>query len=222
MLSYLNDKKLKQDMVKEMELHLKQDQFIKGVYSKTNGIFKGCSIGCAIDSLNRIKNKTIPYSQHSGLETELGIPKWLARLNDTLYEGLPTEKAGKFSVDFLKAIPVGVNLDIVRHKLCAFILTGNIQRVLALKIKDDLKEKIVIALKMVLELHEKTILNGAWDDSAWSTARSAAESVARSAAWAAAWSATRSSAWSAAESAAWSAAEYVKYAEELLRLLKEV
>src|SRR3990172_5464801 len=106
MLSYLNDEKLKEDMVREMESHLEQDQFIKGNYSLMNGKFKGCSIGCAVDSLNRIKGKALKYDRHLNFEEELGIPEWLAKLNDIIFEGLPEKEAGQFSVDFLKVIPV--------------------------------------------------------------------------------------------------------------------
>jgi hypothetical protein len=68
--------------------------------------------------------------------------------------------------------------------------------------------------------------SAAW--SAESAAGSAAWSAARSAAWSAAWSAARSAAWSAAwsaaRSAAWSAARsaaYGRYANHLIKLLKE-
>ena len=45
MKSYLNDPKLKELMVEEMESHHKNDQIIKGTYGKMNGMFKGCAIG---------------------------------------------------------------------------------------------------------------------------------------------------------------------------------
>ena len=51
LISYKNDKELKSMMIEEMKLHQKQDQLIKGVYSKINGVFKGCAVGCSIHSL---------------------------------------------------------------------------------------------------------------------------------------------------------------------------
>ena len=203
MLSYLNDKKLKTAIVKEMKEHQKHDQFIKGSYGKENGIFKGCSVGCAVHSLNRIKGITIPYGSHSRLAEAIGIPEWLWLLNDTLFENLPDGENSQFSVDFLNAVPVGVDLTSVRWKFCAFILKENIERVLLLDIKDEIKKQVVDAIRGVLVLHEEAIKTRSAAESAWSAAESA-------------WSAVRSAASSAARLDA-----YQRYAKELLKLLSE-
>jgi hypothetical protein len=205
MQSYLNDPKLKRDFVKEVKWHQDQDKIIKGTYQEgSNGDFKGCAVGCSIHSLNRMKGKSYDTSKHKVYETELGIPEWLARLEDAIFEGLPNKLAMKWPLRFAKAIPVGVNLEPVKWKISIFILSESIERVLGLDISDDLKKQVVDAIRDVLVVHEQAIKTGVW---ARSAARSAAESAAESAAWSAAWSA-RSAAWSAAESArsaAWSA-----------------
>ena len=199
MLSYKSDKKLKSMMVKEMKLHQEQDAIIKGAYGKENGIFKGCAVGCAVRSLNLKMNKHYAYGDHTAYEKELGLPEWLARLEDKIFEGLPDDEAKRFPVEFLKSIPVGVNLDSVKWKFCSFILRENIERVLALTIDEALKKQVVDAIRQCLALQEKAIKTGKFDESAES----------------AAWSAARSAAWSS-ESAA-----YTNYKNELLRLLKE-
>jgi len=174
LLSFHNDKKIKEKYVNRLQAHAEADEFIKGQYWE-NG--KGCAVGCTIHS-----------SQHDAYETELGIPEWLARLEDSIFEGLGNGQAKEFAVDFLLAIPVGVNLEPVKWKFCAFILKGGIDSVLKLAIADDLKQKVVESIQGVLSLHEKAIRTGQWDESA---------------AWSAAWSA------------------YKRYADELLRLLKD-
>lgn len=211
LLSYKNDVKLKKSFVAEIEKHRKADQIIKGTYGEENGKWRGCAVGCSIHSLNRMQGKTYSTSDHSVYEKALGIPEWLARLEDTIFEGLPIEEAKKWPTKFSKAVPVGVNLNPVKWRFCAFILKENIERVLKLKIKDSLKEQVVKAIQGVLSLHENAIKTGIWDESA---ARSA-----RSAAWSAE-SAARSAGWSARSARSARSAEYQKYAKELLRLLK--
>ncbi len=183
-----------------------------------NGKWKGCAVGCSIHSLNIQLKKNYETNNHKVYETALGIPEWLARLEDTIFEGLTVEESKLWPERFAKAIPVGVNLEPVKWKFCSYLLKDNIDRVLTLNISDDLKKQVVDAIRQVLVVHQEAIKTGEFSESA---ARSAAWSAARSAAWSAAWSAAES----AAESAAWSAtrsATYTKYAKELLRLLKSV
>ena len=197
--AYKNDKTLKTKFLKEIKWHEEQDKIIQGTYGEgSNGDWKGCAVGCSIHSLNRMKDKKFTTSDHSIYETELGIPEWLARLEDTIFEGLPVEEAKKWPLRFSKAIPVGANLEPVKWKFCAFILSENIERVLSLDIDEDLKKQVVDSIRGVLTLHSEAIKTGEWDESAARSAESAA--------------------WSA-ESAE-SAAAYERYADKLIELLK--
>src|SRR3990167_11066658 len=126
LLSFHNDQKVKEKYVKRLEEHHKLDQIIQKETWKSG---RGCAVGCTLEKYD-----------HKAYETELGLPEWLARLEDTLFEGLPANKAPKFAVDFLTSIPVGVNLDRVKWKFCSFILKENIERVLSLKnISEELR-----------------------------------------------------------------------------------
>jgi hypothetical protein len=214
MLSYHNDEGLKTMVVAEMKKHQEQDQFIKGRYSEQeDGIFKGCAVGCTIDSINKVLGKSYDESSHSVFEETIGVPEWLARLQDTLFEHLPKDENSQFAVDFLDAIPVGVKLGPVKWKFCAFILKENIDRVTSLSnLPDEIRENIVESIRKVLKVHESAIEIGAWNDSAAASAAESADSAAfaaRSAAWYAAASAAESarSAAAAARSAAFAAAE---------------
>src|SRR6188768_1895204 len=120
MLSYHNDKNLKNLVVGEMKKHQEQDQFIKGAYEKLSGKFKGCAVGCTIDSINKILNKSYTTNQHKVFEESIGVPEWLARLQDSFFEDLPYGENSQFAVDFLAAIPVGINLEPVKWKFCSF------------------------------------------------------------------------------------------------------
>ena len=221
--SFNGDTKLKEVLLKEIIRHRKADQIIQGSYGENGDNFKGCAVGCSIHSLNVKFGKNYNPSDHTVYEKELGMPEWLARLEDKIFEGLPKEDSMKWPEQFIKAVPVGVNLEKVKWQFCSYLLKENIDRVLGLKISDSLKEQVVSVIRQVLSVHETAIKTGKWDGSAaksaewsaWSAARSA-ERSAESAAWSAEWSAE-----SAAESAARSAA-YIKYSKELLKLLKSV
>ncbi len=234
MLSYHNDENLKKLIVCEMRKHQEQDQFVKNTYGREEcGKFNGCAVGCAIDSINIALGKRYRSCDHKVFEEALGIPEFLAHLQDSFFERLPIGENSQFAVDFLSAVPTGVNLEPVKWKFCSFILKEGIDRILLQhNLSEELMDQVVSAMRGVLNLHESAINTGEWDLEA---AESAAE-LARSAAWSAesarsaAWSAASAAAWSAASAAAWSAwsaasaaesAEYRRYANELIRLLKD-
>jgi hypothetical protein len=241
MNAYLDKPELKEAFVKEVEKHRKADAIVQGTYGEENGSWRGCAVACSLRSLAILNGEKLhtEYRDHKEYETKLGIPQWLAHLEDTLFEGMPTNDAKKWPEQFAKAINVGADLQPVKYKFCAYLMKENIHRVLALEISDELKEQVVSAIRGVLSLHENALETGMWDESAERSAASAAWSAERSAA-SAAWSAAsaESAAWSAA-SAAWSAASaersaawsvwsaasaesaaYLKHSKELLKMLK--
>ena len=62
------------------------------------------------------------FVDHDAYEAELGFPTWLARLEDTLFEGMPNHAAKSFPVTFLEAVPVGRNLEAVKWRFIGYIL----------------------------------------------------------------------------------------------------
>ena len=130
-------------------------------------------------------------------KTEVIIPEWVTRLEYTLFEGMPNEKAKEFQLKFLKSIPNGFsNWQHIYHQLCVFMLE---------KICKNIDHKIVVkAICDIITLHKTE----SKDESAWSAVRLAAISAGESA-WLAAESAMSArsvrsparSAWLAAESA---------------------
>ena len=102
MKAYLNDTKIKEKYIVRVKTHAEADRIIKGTYWQ-NG--KGCAVGCTIEG-----------SDHSRYETELGIPRVIARLEDRIFEGLPNDEAKEFPLKFLNAINVGANLSMVAPK----------------------------------------------------------------------------------------------------------
>lgn len=145
MLSFHNDIKVKNKYLKRVNDHFKADEIIKGEYWE-NG--KGCAVGCTVHSSN-----------HMAYEIELGIPEWLAILEDRVFEGLPNDKAKAFPKEFLSSIRIGVTEDqfeSLRHILAIKRQKRN------LKIQEEqykrtplayLKE-VIEAIKLVIEYHK--------------------------------------------------------------------
>lgn len=222
----------KKEFVKEMKMHAKMDAFIKGTYGESeDGIFKGCSVGCALHSVSRLKGTALDTGDHELFEKYLGVPEWLARLNDTLFENLPEERSKKWPVEFSEAINEGADLDKIKTPYLVYILTENLKTLDSLKV-DKEHTQVIKAIEQTRAATLQVIKAHESDDkdelsAAESAARSAAESVAwaaaESAAESAAWAA-RSAAWSAAWSVAWSAAEsaaFVPHADKLLEMIRE-
>ena len=106
--AFHNEKSIKLKYVKRMSDHIKADELIHGEGWKDG---KGCAVGC---TLNRY--------DHACYQNELGLPEWLARLEDSLFENMSIEKSKTFPLLMLQAIPIGVNLDKTYHKMQIYIL----------------------------------------------------------------------------------------------------
>jgi hypothetical protein len=204
MQSFHNDIAVKQKYVARIEAHRKADEIIRGIGWDEG---KGCAVGCTLNAYN-----------HKAYETELGIPEWLARAEDMLFEGMTEGRAMLWPSEFLMAIPLGVTEDQFERWVKAPFLVMVLE--CTLKNFDHTKfPECATAVRGSIALWQRKDIGSA----AWSAARSAAWSAADSAAWSAARSAADSAAESAARGAAESAAEsaaYDHFADELLTLLR--
>ena len=224
MKTFNDDQKLKDLFLKEAKEHQRADRYLQGTYEKdTEDGWKGCAVGCAIKTLNDKLGKDYAHNNHAALEQELGIPEWLWRLEDNIFEHLPKDKAMQWPVRFIEALPVGKTkeeMDRVKWQFQMSLLKENIERVSRLDIDEKLKTQVLDAIRAVLVVHENALITGVWDDYAAESAAWSAEGAARNAVWSA-----ESAVWSAesAESAGWSvrSAASARNADELVRLLEE-
>jgi hypothetical protein len=108
LIAFHGDPKIKAKFSRRVRAHAKADEIVKGQYWEQG---KGCAIGCTIHS-----------GQHNAYETELGLPAWLARLEDGMFEHLPNGTAKGFPAQFLQAIPVGANVSGVRDQFLAWLM----------------------------------------------------------------------------------------------------
>jgi hypothetical protein len=181
MLSYHNDPAVKAWHVEQARYHYEMDMLRAGTYGISgNGYFKGCSVGCMAHDIDP---KALD-NWHEIVAKHAGWPKWLVRLNDSIFEGLPLGKREYFHVDLREAIPVGVDLEIVRHKLAL----RRIDRLIELQKSnrgehgasiDAVISQVLAVLSRVRHWHESEIGGNVCELEA--AARSAAE-AARSAA----------------------------------------
>ncbi|MGN6122979.1 MAG: hypothetical protein ACTHOJ_08470, partial [Sphingomonas oligoaromativorans] len=96
MLAFHGLEVLKAEKLAQLRAHEVADEIVKGRYWEGG---KGCAVGCTVHS-----------SSHAAYETEMGIPRMLARLEDRIFEGMSNAEAKRFPVRFIDAVPVGADL----------------------------------------------------------------------------------------------------------------
>ena len=111
--SYHSDPALKARAVEHAKRHRDQDMLLTGTYGKMNGAFRGCSVGCDAYDITG----TIVDAPHAITAEYFGFPVWLEHLRDVLFENLPDTERKDFHVRLKDAVPVGVDLEPVRHML---------------------------------------------------------------------------------------------------------
>jgi len=105
----------KEEFLNELRKHYEADNFIQGsYYSKSIG--KGCAVGCSVKSINDIRGKYTAII-HYGVYAAIGIPEWLAQLEETIFEGLDIEAAKEWPIQFTEAINTGAELDTIKAEL---------------------------------------------------------------------------------------------------------
>lgn len=139
--AFHNDPKIKRKYLSRVRAHRKADEIIKGQYWQDG---KGCAVGCTVHS-----------DEHSAYETELGIPEWLAILEDTLFEGVSTEYSKTWPENFLKSINIGADLETIKSTFLIYVLED------ALKVFDhrrypSVKRSIINVISLYRNINHKT------------------------------------------------------------------
>ncbi len=190
MRAFHNDPKIKEKYLNRVTAHEKADEIVQGIYWEND---RGCAVGCTLHS-----------ADHSAYETELGIPKWLARVEDTLFEGMPIDDAKLWPRKFLEVIPVGVDLEQVKAPFLIYVLNSALESFDNKKHPDCTK-----AITTVIKLYE----SGETDLDKFAAADAADAAYAAYAADAAA-----DAAYAAADAAREN--KHKEFADELLRLME--
>ncbi|RPE74656.1 hypothetical protein [Vulcaniibacterium tengchongense] len=219
-LSFHGDPAIKALHVAQAEHHAAADMLRAGTYGIIDGDrFRGCSVACFARDIN----PDAKVLHHEVVAAARGLPVWLIRLQESIFEGLPEEDRAGFHVELARRIPDGVDLEPVQH----WIAIARIGRMLAAQRKaleaghpSDVTEAIrqtIDALDVAERAHEAAAEGdpgslSAAESAAWAAAAATAQSD--SAAWPAQSDSAAWAARSAAESAARSAAESAESAAE--------
>ncbi len=155
MQAYHNSQDIKDKYVERMKAHIAADELIRGEGFNDQG--RGCAVGCTLNKY-----------EHAAFEEELGIPEWLARVEESLFEGMSLEKSKTFPLVFLESIKVGADLDKIRVPFTIFVLESlyaNFDHVEFPNVKKSIDD--IIHLYKTIGLPDKSTV--------WAAARSAAE-----------------------------------------------
>ena len=135
----------KDEFIKEIKWHKEQDAFMRGTYNEGNkNNFKGCAVGCSINSINRLLGTAYDYDEHIDMAETLQIPEWLVRLEDKIFEGLSEKDSKEWPLRFSEAINVGDDLDKIKPAFLVYVLESIpgthevVHRAIALWKRDDL------------------------------------------------------------------------------------
>jgi hypothetical protein len=201
LISFHGKQEIKDAKIADIKKHRELDNLKQGTY--WNGQ-KGCAVTCTMFTPEDFLKKNVDESNiHGRYETVLGIPRIIARLEDRIFEGLPVLESKDWPLNFIEAIPVGVDLTNVWRKLMIWLLTDDAEGVVKYAKNENGRQ----AIRNVAQLFEKSLTQEVtWSE--WDIVRKAARSYAAAAAAAAA--AAYAAAADAADAAAYAA--YAAYA----------
>src|SRR5687768_13396557 len=163
LVSYHGDFGLKERFVGLIEQHRLADQIVQGTYgTRSDGVWKGCAVGCSVRSL-AIMNGEDPdeiglysWGNHRRLETDLGIPMWLARLEDHIFEALSPQDAPSWPGNFSRAIPVGIDLGPLRYRFTSFLLRDAADRARRTsKLEQRLNAEVAYVVGLAAAIHDR-------------------------------------------------------------------
>jgi len=150
---------------------------LKGTYAdEDQEAFKGCSVGCHLHHIHPEMTADEIYSiseKHAVVAGYYEYPEWLALLQDTIFEGLPTGDSSRWHVQMAEAIAArngNINWRETLHRVHIAIL----------RVSCHTAGNAKAAVQSVIDLHERAI-SGIVSEDEWSAAESAAWSAARSA-----------------------------------------
>jgi hypothetical protein len=158
-------------MVKEIKWHTEQDNLRQGVYESDG---KYCAVGCSIQTMNAKLGKHYSHGDHTAYEAELGIPRIVARLEDKIFEELQKEDAIKWPLQFMRAVPVGADLEMVWPKFAIWLL-GDPKDGVIQYAKTDEQRKVV---QDVVDLYAKKVSGVDVSIDEWQVVRDAAYAAA--------------------------------------------
>ncbi len=163
MPTFHGKQELKDQLLSNLHAHQAADEFIQGTYWSDG---KGCAVGCSIVDFG---GRT---DDHAEYERLFGIPRVLAQMEDGIFEGLSVDDSKWWPVAFIKAIPVGVEMDLVFYRFMEWLLIDPVDGVI--KYAGDDGKKAITAVGEAMGLVADGADRGLID---WKALRAAADAA---------------------------------------------
>ena len=178
MLAYHNDPSRKSKLVQSVADHIAADRLMQCATGGSRE--KGCTVACAhqsllVEEIGLEKSWEKAYN-HASLAERMGIPEWIPRLVDTLYEGMNTEDSKQFSQDWIAAIPVGADTS----KALPYMLAASVREA-GNAIRDQGASEVLRCCDDVLSLLLREIGGEEISHAIWSASAASTLSAARTA-----------------------------------------
>ena len=186
MIAYHGQQAIKDKYLARVAAHRAANELIRGTGWDADRN-KGCAVGCTLDNYD-----------HAAYETELGIPRLLARLEDGIFESLPIDQAMEWPERFLATIRPGADLSLVGPRFLRWLLADPKDGVLRFAQTDQQRSSI----QGVADLYARQIEGHPPNSEDWNAAADAADAAAAAAAAYAADAAAAAAAYAAARAAA--------------------
>jgi hypothetical protein len=177
MQAYHGREDLKAAVLAQIGEHESADRVISGTYalfdSGTNRFAGGCAVGCTLESLRVIEGlEHIEHSNHELYVRYLGVPEALARLEDSIFEGLEDDDQLAWPRRFATAIRPGADLSMVIPRWLHWLLSNPNGPVQAQCVKHP---RVAASVNAVAALYASWIDTGAKPSvTEWREARKAA------------------------------------------------
>ncbi len=181
MKAYRGIQELKMTMVAAAIRHREADRLAQGLgYGKldASGKWRGCAVGCTIQTINLKQRRQIWFGDHVAYESELGVPRMLAYLEDGIFEALPKAAALTWPERFLQAIPVGADLSGVGDRFLHWLLVDPVAGVMQFARTKPARKAIQdVARVYVKKIGGATVARKQWEavrEAAWRAGHAAA------------------------------------------------
>jgi len=171
MRAYHGEPDLKAKFIELIEWHRTSDKLIQGHGYWLGG--RGCAVGCSIRSLNQIQGTKHNPADHGAYESLIGVPRILASLEDSIFEGLPPQEAQMWPTRFADAIQEGADLSLVWPKFAVWLLVDSEHGVIRFA-KNDTQRAVI---RHVADLYQQTVDGETITISDWQSVRSAADAA---------------------------------------------
>ncbi len=161
LIAYHNDPAVKEFYLARVRASRAADDIIHGSYGHAaNSHWRGCAVGCTLHD---------PDGNHAAYETELGVPRILANLEDGIFESLPLARSLDWPLEFLQAIPVGADLSLVWPRFAVWMLADEHYGVVRFAKTNEQRA----AIRRVAELYQRQVIGETVDIEDWRKAMAA-------------------------------------------------